>query len=137
MADDRDASTGDYWVFQPYSLEFRGAQNVPERFLTSTTWDGHHSAGTGYYARSTHDPLPIPVEFNPEHFTWVEVRRNREENNWMAFRIAADNLQLNIPLSVLEPDKITNLLRAPDVIRIDDEGEEESEPSPPSQTGPF
>ena len=137
MADDRDASTGDYWVFQPYSLEFRGAQDVPERFLTGAAWEGHHSAGTGYYACSTHDPLPIPVEFNPEHFTWVEIRRNREENNWTAFRIAADDLQLNIPLSTLEPDEITNLLRAPDVIRSNDEGEEGSESSPPAQAGPF
>ena len=133
MADDRDASTGDYWVFQPYSLEFRGAQDVPERFLTSAAWEGHHSAGTGYYARSTHDPLPIPVEFNPEHFTWVKIRRNREESNWTAFRIAADDLQLNIPLSTLEPNEITNLLRAPDAISSDSEG---SDSSPPSQARP-
>ena len=116
MADDRDASTGDYWVFRPYSVEFRGARNVPERFLTGAVWEGHHSAGIGYYARSTHDPLPIPVEFNSEHFAWVEIRRNREEDNWTAFRIAADDLQLNIPLSTLEPHEITNLLRAPDAI---------------------
>ena len=136
MADDRDASTGDYWVFRPYNVEFRGAQDVPERFLTSAVWEGHHSAGTDYYARSTHDPLPIPVEFNPEHFAWVEVRRNRGENNWTAFRIAADDLQLNIPLSTLEPNEITNLLQAPDAIRSDEE-EEGSESSPPSQAGPF
>ena len=33
MADHRDAaSTEDYWVFTPYNLEFRGANDVPERF---------------------------------------------------------------------------------------------------------
>ena len=102
--------------------------------MIGAVWEGHHSAGTGYYACSTHDPLPIPVEFNPEHFAWVKIRRNREENNWTAFRIAADNLQLNIPLSTLEPDEITNLLQAPDAIRSDEGG---SESSLPSQAGPF
>ena len=33
MADHRDAaSTEDYWVFTPYNLEFRGANDIPARF---------------------------------------------------------------------------------------------------------
>ena len=75
MADHRDAaSTEDYWVFTPYNLEFRGANDVPARFRAQAQWEGHHSAGTGYYARSTHGNDPIAVEFNHDHLAWAEIR---------------------------------------------------------------
>ena len=52
MADHRDAaSTDDYWVFTPYNLDFQGANDVPARFPAQAQWEGHHNAGTGYYAR--------------------------------------------------------------------------------------
>ena len=102
MADIRDtASTDDYWVFAPYNLEFREANDVPARFQAQAQWEGHHNAETGYYARSTHDNDPIAVEFNHDHLAWVEIRRDRSNNEWTAFRIAADDLQLSIPLSTL------------------------------------
>ena len=103
MADHRDAaSTEDYWVFRPYNLEFRGANEVPARFRAQAQWEGHHSAGTGYYTRSTHSNDPIAVEFNHDHPAWAETRRDRNNNEWTAFRIAADNLQLSIPLSTVK-----------------------------------
>ena len=81
MADHRDAaSTEDYWVFTPYNLEFRGANDVPERFRAQAQWEGHHSAGTGYYARSTHGNDPIAVEFNHDHLAWGEIQRDRTNN---------------------------------------------------------
>ena len=74
MADLRDAaSTEDYWIFTPYNLEFRGANDVPARFQAQAQWEGHHSTGTGYYARSTHSNDPIAVEFNHNHLAWVEI----------------------------------------------------------------
>ena len=121
MVDHRDAtSTEDYWVFTPYNLEFRGANDVPARFRARAQWEGHHSAGTGYYTRSTHGNNPIAVEFNHNHLAWVEIRRDRNNNKWTAFRIAADDLQLSIPLSTLTEEELQNILRTP-------EGEESSE----------
>ena len=130
MADLRDAaSTDDYWVFVPYNLEFRGANNVPARFRAQAQWEGHHNAETGYYDRSTHDNNPIPVEFNHDHLAWVEIRRDRSNNEWTAFRIAADNLQLRIPLSTLTKEELQNILRTL-------EGEESSEGSEASEQPP-
>ena len=127
MADHRDAaSTEDYWVFTPYNIEFRGANNVPERFRAQAQWEGHHSAGTGYYARSTHGNDPIAVEFNHDHLAWGEIQRDRTNNEWTVFRITADDLQLSIPLSTLTEGELQNILRTP-------EGEESSESSEESE----
>ena len=127
MADHRDAaSTEDYWTFTPYNLTFRGTNDVPERFRAQAQWEGHHSAGTGYYARSTHGNDPIAVEFNSDHLAWVEIRRNRNSNEWTAFRIAADDLQLSILLSTLTEEELRDILSTP-------EGEESSESSKASE----
>ena len=130
MADLRDAaSTEDYRVFAPYNFEFRGANNVPARFCAQAQWEGHHNAGTGYYARSTHNNNPIPVEFNHDHLAWVEIQRDRNNNERTAFRIAADDLQLSIPLSTLTEEELQNILRTL-------EGEESSESSKASEQPP-
>ena len=130
MADHRDAaSTEVYWVFTPYNLEFRGANDVPARFRAQAQWEGHHSAGTGYYARSTHGNNPIAVEFNHDHLAWAEMRRDRSNNEWTAFRIAADNLQLSIPLGALTDEELQSILRTL-------EGEESSESSEASEQPP-
>ena len=40
MVDLRDAaSTEDYWIFAPYNLEFRGANDVPARFRAQAQWE--------------------------------------------------------------------------------------------------
>ena len=130
MVDHRDAaSTDDYWVLTPYNLKFRGANDVPARFRAQAQWKGHHNAGTGYYARSTHDNHPIPVEFNHDHLAWTKIQRDRSNNRWTAFRIAADDLQLSLPLSTLTKEELQNILRTP-------EGEESSEGSEASEQQP-
>ena len=130
MANLREAaSTDDYWVFTPYNLDFRRANDVPARFCTQAQWEGHHNAGTGNYARSTHDNNPIPVEFNHDHLAWAEIRRDRNNNEWTAFRITADDLQLSIPLSTLTEEELQNILRTL-------EGEESSESSEASEQPP-
>ena len=86
MADYRDAaSTDDYWTFTPCNLTFRGTNDVPERFRTQAQWEGHHSAGTGDYTRSTHGNDPIAVEYNRDHLAWVEIRRDGDNNEWTAW----------------------------------------------------
>ena len=121
--------TDNYWVITPYNLEFQGANDIPARFQAQTQWEGHHNTETGYYARSTHDNNPIPEEFNHDHLAWVEIRRDRSNNEWTAFRITADNLQLSIPLSALTKEELRNILRTL-------EGEEKSESSEWSELQP-
>ena len=88
MADLRDAaSTEDYWIFTPYNLEFRGANDVPARFRAQAQWEGHHSAGTGYYARSTHINDPIAVEFNHDcsgNISALQTRKVMKIRNGLA-----------------------------------------------------
>ena len=65
---------------------------------------------------------PHPSRVQHDHLAWVEIRRDRSSNEWTEFRIAADNLQLSIPLSTLTEEELHNILRTP-------EGEESSEVS--------
>ena len=56
----------------------------------------------------------------------MEIRRDRSNNKWTAFRIVADDLQLSIPLSTLTEEELQNILRTL-------EGEESSEGSEASE----
>ena len=69
------------------------------------------------------------MEFDHDHLAWVEIRRDRNNNEWTAFRIAANNLQLSIPLSTLTKEELQNILRNLD-------GEESSEGSEASERQP-
>src|SRR5258708_21286295 len=100
--------------FKPYFISIRGIQNVTERYLQNAVWvpAGHRRSEGGYYATSTYhgasgEEQQYPVGFNFKKLTWVEVRWNKGENVWHAFRIAAGDLHLDIPLPPL-PD-VTNL----------------------------
>ena len=73
-------------AFSHYQLNFRGANNVPERFLRIAEWRDHQGI-TGYYAEPHNFPSagPIAVEFNPDHLCWVEVRWQQMDSQWEAF----------------------------------------------------
>ncbi len=106
---------GEAWTdFQPYFLSTRGINNVPDRYLANAVWvpAGHRRSEGGYYATSQYpgssgEEQQYPVEFNFERLTWVEVRWSKGENAWHAFRIAAHDLHLDIPLPPLP--SVTNL----------------------------
>ena len=67
VTEEEPMDTGQVWVFAPYTLEFRGRNNVPEQFLHGAEWRGHQGT-LGYYAYSSISPdRPIAVEFNHEH----------------------------------------------------------------------
>jgi hypothetical protein len=63
-----------------------------------------------YYAQSSAPeesgiPVWYPVEFNPEHICWVEVRWAEpagSEGYWQAFRIAGEDLGLDITQEEVE-----------------------------------
>src|SRR5258708_12959510 len=100
--------------FQPYFISTRRINNVPDRYLANAVWvpAGHRRSEGGYYATSQYpgssgEEQQYPVEFNFERLTWVEVRWSKGDNAWHAFRIAAHDLHLDIPLPPLP--SVTNL----------------------------
>ena len=109
MADhegEEDPHTGQVWEnFEPYNLDQRGLPDIPNRFLQNTQWR-EDQGSNGYYARSglvrTHI---VPVEFNRDHLCWVELRYNRRDSNWTAFRIAEQDLGLRIYFSDITPEE--------------------------------
>ena len=103
-------NTRQAWVFKPYTLKFRGRNNVPEWFLCGAEWRGHQGS-FGYYTYSSILPdWPIAVEFNHEHLCWVELQFHRNYNNWMAFRIARPDLGLSIPCGNLTTEETDQIL---------------------------
>ena len=113
IAEPETTKTGQAWSFKPYTLEFQGRNNIPERFLKRALWEDHQGTlgsrrGTlGYYAHSDQiNNTPITVEFNHEHLCWVEVCYSRTNNHWTMFRIAAPDLGLWIQFSELMGEEL-------------------------------
>ena len=124
MANQDPETTREVWesgnAFSRYRLNFRGVDNVPDRFTTRTEFRSHQGI-TGYYAEPYNFPSagPVAVEFNFEHLCWVEVRWRRTDNQWEAFRPAAADLQLDIRISDLTEEETRQILPI-----SDSEGEE-------------
>ena len=117
LAEPEATNTGQAWSFEPYTLEFRGRNDVPERFLKRALWEDHQGTlgnrrGTlGYYAHSEHiNDAAVAVEFNHEHLCWVEVRYSRSNDHWTAFRIMAPDLGLQIQFSDLTSEELERVL---------------------------
>jgi hypothetical protein len=84
-------------------------QNVPEDYIKGATWKTDITPNW-YYAQSialeeSGIPAWYPVEFNPEHICWVEVcwaEPAGSEGYWQAFRIAGEDLGLDITQEEVE-----------------------------------
>ena len=98
-------------MFSRYRLDFRGTNNVPERFLGQAEWRDHQGV-TGYYAEPYNFPSAglVAVEFNLDHLCWVEVRWRRTDSQWEAFRPAAADLHLDIRINNLNEEESHRLL---------------------------
>jgi hypothetical protein len=117
-------STRQIWAaagpFEQYQINGRPQRNVPSAFLKEAVWQVNNGVER-YYAKS-HAPeesglaVWYPVEFNFEHICWVEVRWVEPitgEAHWQAFRIAGEDLHLDITTEdVTEQDRIENEQRA-------------------------
>ena len=98
-------TTRELWAadgpFQPYEVQRSRVRNVPEEYRKQATW-GTVEGELGYHAKSNvagEEDRYYPVEFNPDHVCWTEVRwiENLEHGgHWEAFRIAASDLGLDI-----------------------------------------
>jgi hypothetical protein len=117
-------TTREIWAsagpFEQYSINGRPQRNIPPAFLKEAVWQVVNGVER-YYAKS-HAPeesglaVWYPVEFNFEHICWVEVHWVEPitgEGYWQAFRIAGEDLHLDITTNdVTEQDCLENKQRA-------------------------
>jgi hypothetical protein len=95
--------------FEPYTVHGVPQQNVPEDYIKAVVWKTD-IVPNRYYAQSSAPeesgiPAWYPVEFNPEHICWVEVcwaEPAGSEGYWQAFRIAGEDLGLDITQEEVE-----------------------------------
>jgi hypothetical protein len=95
--------------FEPYTIHEIPQQNVPEDYIKTAVWKTDIIPNQ-YYAQSSAPeesgiPAWYPVEFNPEHICWVEVcwaEPAGSEGYWQAFRIAGEDLGLDITQEEVE-----------------------------------
>jgi hypothetical protein len=106
-------TTRELWAsqgpFEPYTVHRVPQQNVPEDYIKRAVWKTD-TIPSRYYAQSSAleesgIPAWYPVEFNSEHICWVEIRWVEpagSEGYWQAFRIAGEDLGLDITQEEVE-----------------------------------
>ena len=115
VANQDPEATRELWeskgAFSTYWLNFRGTNNILERFLRNAVWRDHQGI-VGYYAESHNFPSGglIAVKINLNHLCWVEVCWRHRDSQWEAFCAAAADLRLNIGLSDLNKEEHNRLL---------------------------
>jgi hypothetical protein len=95
--------------FESYTIHGVPQQNVPEDYIKTAVWKTD-VVPNRYYAQSSAPeesgiPAWYPVEFNPEHICWVEIcwiEPAGSEGYWQAFRIAGEDLGLDITQEEVE-----------------------------------
>jgi hypothetical protein len=100
-------TTRELWAqqgpFEPYTIHGVPQQNIPEIYIKGAVWNAQ-SDPPRYVAQSSAPEESgtgtwFPVDFNEEHVCWVEVRLQEpagSEAYWQAFRIAGQDLGLDI-----------------------------------------
>jgi hypothetical protein len=100
-------TTRELWAqqgpFEPYTIPGVPQQNIPEIYIKGAVWNAQ--ADPPRYVAQSSAPEEsgtgtwFPVDFNEEHVCWVEVRLQEpagSEAYWQAFRIAGQDLGLDI-----------------------------------------
>jgi hypothetical protein len=100
-------TTRELWAqqgpFEHYTIHGVPQQNIPEIYIKGAVWNAQ-SDPPRYVAQSSAPEESgtgtwFPVDFNEEHVCWVEVRLQEpagSEAYWQAFRIAGQDLGLDI-----------------------------------------
>ena len=91
--------------FHPYNT-IRQSAHVPEVFRKRSQWRNDPGATTGYYSYTEAEPnFYIPVEFDLDHFCWVEIcwitepETSIEADHWEVFQPAREELGLDITVA--------------------------------------
>jgi hypothetical protein len=100
-------TTRELWAqqgpFETYTIHGVPQQNIPEVYIKGAVWNAQ--ANPPRYVAQSSAPEEsgtdtwFPVDFNEEHVCWVEVRLQEpagSEAYWQAFRIAGQDLGLDI-----------------------------------------
>jgi hypothetical protein len=100
-------TTRELWAqqgpFERYTIHGVPQQNIPEIYIKGAVWNAQ--ADPPRYVAQSSAPEEsgtgtwFPVDFNEEHVCWVEVRLQEpagSEAYWQAFRIAGQDLGLDI-----------------------------------------
>jgi hypothetical protein len=116
-------TTRELWAqqgpFEPYIIHGTPQQNVPEIYIKGTVWNAQ-AVPPRYVAQSSAPEESgtgtwFPIEFNEEHVCWVEVRLQEpagSEAYWQAFRIAGEDLGLDITQEDVETHLQTTTLNS-------------------------
>ena len=96
-------ATGQF-AFTPYDTIRQSAQ-IPEVFRKRSQWRTDTGREDRYYSYTEEEPnLFIPVEFNLDHYCWVEIQWITEPetsvvaDHWQAFQTAREELGLDITI---------------------------------------
>jgi hypothetical protein len=114
-------TTQELWAqqgpFEPYTIHGVPQQNIPEIYIKGAVWNAQ--ADPPRYVAQSSAPEEsgtgtwFPVDFNEEHVCWVEVRLLEPagiEAYWQAFRIAGQDLGLDITQGDVEAHLQTTTL---------------------------
>jgi hypothetical protein len=106
-------TTRELWAqqgpFEPYTIHGITQQNVPEIYIKGAVWNAQATPAR-YHAQSSAPEESglgnwFPIEFNEEHVCWVEVHLQEpagSEAYWQAFRIAGEDLGVDITQADVE-----------------------------------
>jgi hypothetical protein len=115
-------TTRELWAqqgpFEPYTIHSITQQNIPEIYIKGAVWNAQ-AVPARYHAQSSAPEESglgnwFPIEFNEEHVCWVEVRLQEpagSEAYWQAFRIAGEDLGVDITQADVELHLQTNNLQ--------------------------
>jgi hypothetical protein len=114
-------TTRELWAqqgpFEQYTIHGVPQQNIPEIYIKGAVWNAQ--ADPPRYVAQSSAPEEsatgtwFPVDFNKEHVCWVEVRLQEpagSEAYWQAFRIAGEDLGLDITQGDVETHLQTTTL---------------------------
>jgi hypothetical protein len=116
-------TTRELWAqqgpFEPYTIHGITQHNVPEIYIKGAVWNAQ-AIPARYHARSSAPEESglgnwFPIEFNKEHVCWVEVCLQEpagSEAYWQAFRIAGEDLGVDITQVDIELHLQTNNLQS-------------------------
>jgi hypothetical protein len=140
-------TTRELWAqqgpFELYTIHSITQQNVPEIYIKGAVWNVQ-AIPARYHAQSSAPEESglgnwFPIKFNEEHVCWVEVRLQEpagSEAYWQAFRIAGEDLGVDITQADIELHIQSNNLQSYQESIASSHSSRASTPSVPSVIRP-
>jgi hypothetical protein len=140
-------TTREFWAqqgpFEPYTIHGITQQNVPAIYIKGAVWNAQATPARFHAQLSAPEESGLgtwfPIEFNEEHVCWVEVRLQEpagSEAYWQAFRIAGEDLGVDITQADVELHLQNNNLQSYRESIASSHSSRASTPSVPSDIRP-